>query len=50
MARIVLEQKDIEELEKLLVELPFKFAQPIINYIGSKVVQDQPQATEEEGE
>jgi len=41
MAKILLEQKDINELEKLIVELPFKYAQPLLNFLQTKVIQDE---------
>ena len=41
MARIVLEQTDIEQLEKMVVEMPFKYAQPLLNFLQSKVKQDE---------
>ena len=49
MARIVLEQADIQQLEQLIVELPFKYAQPLLNFLQSKVKQDE-QITETESE
>lgn len=39
MAKIVLEQTDIEQLEKIIIEMPFKYAQPLLNFLQSKVTQ-----------
>ncbi len=38
--QVFLNEKDIAELEAILIELPFKFAQPLIQFLSSKVKTD----------
>jgi hypothetical protein len=33
MKKIILEQSDIEQLEKMIIEMPYKYAQPLLSYI-----------------
>lgn len=35
--KIVLDQKEIQELESLLLDLPYRYAQPVLGYLSSKI-------------
>lgn len=42
-------QEQIGELEKMIAEMPFKFAQPLLAYLGKHVKQVEEVAEKEEG-
>lgn len=35
--KIILEQKEIQELESLLLDLPYRYAQPVLGYLSKKI-------------
>jgi hypothetical protein len=43
--KISLNEQDINQLEAILIELPFKFAQPLIQFMNSKVKESEKATT-----
>lgn len=43
---IVLKEEDIKQLENMLSELPFKYANPLFQFFSQKIVQPEEQEQE----
>lgn len=41
MAKLILEQHEIAQLESMLVEIPYKYAQPLLQYLSGKVQKEE---------
>ena len=47
MKKVVLNEEQLKQLENYLIELPFKFAQPILQLLSQNVVEEE--VKQEEG-
>jgi hypothetical protein len=41
MKKLVLNEEQLKQLEAYLLELPYKYAQPILNLLSQNVVEDE---------
>jgi hypothetical protein len=41
MKKVVIKEEELKQLEAYLVELPYKYAQPILNLLSQNVVEDE---------
>jgi len=48
--KLTLEEKEIKELEAMITEMPYKFAQPLLAYLSKFVKQEESVNLEEENE
>ena len=47
MKKVVLNEEQLKQLENYLIELPFKFAQPILQLLSQNVVEEEIKQEEE---
>lgn len=47
MKKVVLNEEQLKQLENYLIELPFKFAQPILQLLSQNVVEEEIKEEEE---
>ena len=47
MKKVVLNEEQLKQLENYLIELPFKFAQPILQLLSQNVVEEEVKQEEE---
>lgn len=41
MVKLTLNEKELEELESILVEIPYKYVQPVLGYLQGKIQEQQ---------
>jgi hypothetical protein len=45
--KLILEENNIKELEQMIQEMPYKYAQPLLGYLAKFVIQDESTNLEE---